>query len=224
MATCLQDKNPMVRRHALILLTQLILQDFLKWRGMLLFRFLATAADNDSEMSEFAKTLLKNTLRSKYPDFFAHHFAECVVVFNGYVDHPTYVAAASSGSEGGSCPVTMEGVDLEGRNRRSARLKLYAMMMEDFSEEQKIAVSAKLVQDIVGHFVDAASSRKGENDVSGAMEEALEDALIILQSPLLKVGRKTNENGEEDGGEDEGGIITPLKSKSLTPSATSTAL
>lgn len=202
MAACLQDKNPMVRRHALILLTQLILQDFLKWRGMLLFRFLATAADTDSEMSEFAKTLLKNTLRSKYPDFFAHHFAECVIVFNGYIDHPTYVAAASSGSEGGSCPVTMEGVDLEGRNRRSARLKLYAMMMEDFSEEQKIAVSAKLVQDIVGHFVDAASSRKDENNVSDAMEEALEDALIILQSPLLKVGKKTNENGEEEGGDE----------------------
>ena len=218
MATCLQDKNPMVRRHALILLTQLILQDFLKWRGMLLFRFLATAADNDSEMSEFAKTLLKNTLRSKYPDFFAHHFAECVVVFNGYVDHPTYVAAASSGSEGGSCPVTMEGVDLEGRNHRSARLRLYAMMMEDFTEEQKIAVSAKLVQDIVGHFVDAASSHKSESTVSNAMEEALEDALIILQSPLLKVGRKNNENGDEEGvdeleGEEESSKAALAKAK-----------
>ena len=40
MAVCLQDENAIVRRHALILLTQLLLQDYLKWRGMLLFRFL----------------------------------------------------------------------------------------------------------------------------------------------------------------------------------------
>ena len=39
----LQDSTVMVRRHALILLTQLLLQDFIKWRGLLLFRFLATA-------------------------------------------------------------------------------------------------------------------------------------------------------------------------------------
>jgi hypothetical protein len=33
----------LVRKHALILLTQLLLQDYIKWRGLLLFRFLATA-------------------------------------------------------------------------------------------------------------------------------------------------------------------------------------
>ena len=45
MARCLQDTHVLVRRHALVLLTQLVLQDYLKWRGMLLFRFLATAVD-----------------------------------------------------------------------------------------------------------------------------------------------------------------------------------
>ena len=40
LAACLQDSDALVRKHALILLTQLLLQDFLKWRGMLLFRFI----------------------------------------------------------------------------------------------------------------------------------------------------------------------------------------
>jgi hypothetical protein len=38
-----QDTSVLVRKHALILLTQLLLQDYIKWRGLLLFRFLATA-------------------------------------------------------------------------------------------------------------------------------------------------------------------------------------
>jgi hypothetical protein len=196
MASCLQDSCVMVRRHALVLLTQLLLQDFLKWRGMLLFRFLATPVDSDLEMANFARTLLKSTLHTKYPDIFAHHFSEALIVFNGYTDHPAYVAAALSGSDGGSCAVTMEGVDMEGANRRSRRLKLYAMMMEDFTEEQKIAVTAKLVQDILAHAVDVIHARRSNADTSKnkAFEDVLEDALLVLQSPLLKIGRNKNDD------------------------------
>lgn len=70
LAKCLQDTHVIVRKHAIILLTQLLLQDYLKWRGMLLFRFLATATDSDSDTAEFAKLILKKTILSKYPDFF----------------------------------------------------------------------------------------------------------------------------------------------------------
>ena len=42
----------MVRRHALLLLSRLLLQDFLKWRGLLLFRFLACLADNDTQVAQ----------------------------------------------------------------------------------------------------------------------------------------------------------------------------
>ena len=97
-----------MRRHALVLLTQLVLQDYIKWRGMLLFRFLATAVDANIEFCDFAKTILKKTLLIKHPHFFAQHFSECVVVMNGCIDHPVYTAAASSGADGGSCAVTME--------------------------------------------------------------------------------------------------------------------
>jgi hypothetical protein len=75
---------------------------------MLLFRFLATAVDSDPEMADFAKTVLKKTLNTKYPDFIALHFAESVVVLNDCKEHPAYIAAAASGAEGDSCAVTME--------------------------------------------------------------------------------------------------------------------
>ena len=78
-----------------MLLTQLVLQDYLKWRGMLLFRFLATAVDIEPEMSDFARTLLTRTIAVKFPDFLSQHFSEAVLVFNGCVTHPVYVSAAA---------------------------------------------------------------------------------------------------------------------------------
>jgi condensin-2 complex subunit D3 len=55
--TVAQDPHPMVRRHALLLLSRLLLQDFLKWRGLLLFRFLACLADGDPQVAQVRVTL-----------------------------------------------------------------------------------------------------------------------------------------------------------------------
>ena len=96
LACCLQDKDALVRKHALILLTQLLLQDFLKWRGMLLFRFIATSTDSNTEIAEIAKNILTKTLVTKFPsDFYCQHFAESVLVFNECVDHPLYTGTCT---------------------------------------------------------------------------------------------------------------------------------
>lgn len=47
-----------------------------------------------------------------------------------------------------------QGVDLTGPKKRNARLRLYGFMMADFSEEQKIQVTAKIVQDMLSYAVD----------------------------------------------------------------------
>ena len=41
-----------------------------------------------------------------------------------------------------------------GPKRRNARLRLYGFMMEDFTEEQKIQVAARIVQDLLAYAVD----------------------------------------------------------------------
>jgi hypothetical protein len=46
-ARCLQDESTLIRRHALTLMSQLLLQDYLKWRGLLLHRYLAVLVDKD---------------------------------------------------------------------------------------------------------------------------------------------------------------------------------
>ena len=93
--------------------------------------------DKDEEMAEFAKSVLQKTLNVKYPDFFAIHFSECILVMNGctgknwdccwywcwwyllsevtwsvlsiyWIDHPVFTAVASSGADGDSCAVNMD--------------------------------------------------------------------------------------------------------------------
>ena len=66
MAGCLQDTDVTIRRHTMILLTQLLVQDYLKWRGLLLFRYLASAADPDPETADLCKALIKGTVLGKF--------------------------------------------------------------------------------------------------------------------------------------------------------------
>ena len=186
---------------------------------MLLFRFLATAADTDRDTSEFAKSLLKKTILSKYPDFFCQHFCEAIVVYNGWLAHPAYQAAQASGSEGGSSVVTLDGVNLSGISKKKSRFLLYSFMADGFSEEQKIHVTAKIVDDILSYAIDSNTCSNNNNSNSNNMnnnnmdndnttntstsipyEDTLEDAFLILRSPLLKIGTKKNnsDNPDED--------------------------
>ena len=42
-------------------------------------------------MAEFAKSVLKKTLNVKYPDFFALHFSECILVLNDCTGNNDFV-------------------------------------------------------------------------------------------------------------------------------------
>jgi hypothetical protein len=50
MAGCLHDPTPSVRKHALVTLVGLLQEDYLKWKGLLLFRMLSCTVDDDTEV------------------------------------------------------------------------------------------------------------------------------------------------------------------------------
>lgn len=97
MARCLQDESGLIRRHAMSLISQLLLQDYLKWRGLLLHRYLAILVDKDPRIAEVAEYMLFTPLLRKCPSLFLNHFVEALVVLNGCVDHDSYKAALSQG-------------------------------------------------------------------------------------------------------------------------------
>ena len=100
MALSMQDPSVMVRKHALASMTQLLMQDYLKWKGFLPYRFLSMVTDPHPDVSEFARNVLKTTIGQRYPGMFTSHFPETVVILNNCRDHPIYTAVAQSCVDG----------------------------------------------------------------------------------------------------------------------------
>jgi condensin-2 complex subunit D3 len=201
----------MVKKNAIMLLSSLLLQDYIKWRGLLFHRFLAAVADEDDEVSQLAQTALCGPLLQKQPSLFANHFVGAVFVFNTCKAHPIYTAEASSGGSGFT--VDFEGDSLAGSDGYQKRREVYEVMLANMNDEQKLEVTARLVKEVLGGALetsgDLSAVCKFSSDgiksstklASGRIEAAtnvLTDTLAVLTSPQIKVGRKGAEDAEDE--------------------------
>ena len=55
-AACLKDDSALVRRQTLTLLTHLLQEDYIKWKGTLYFRFVSTLVDDDPELRKYGQS------------------------------------------------------------------------------------------------------------------------------------------------------------------------
>jgi len=72
----------LVKKNAILLLSSLLLQDYIKWRGLFVHRFLAVVADKDNEVSMLAQAALCGPLLEKQPTLLCNHFVGAIFVFN----------------------------------------------------------------------------------------------------------------------------------------------
>lgn len=84
-SSCLKDPCFLVRKQTLTLLTRLLQEDYIKWRGSLFFHFVSTLVD--PELSRFAEFCLEHLLLVRHPGMFYQHFVECIFFFNSYEKH-----------------------------------------------------------------------------------------------------------------------------------------
>jgi hypothetical protein len=105
-AGAIRDPSPTVRRHALVLLAQLVGSDYLKWRAPIFYRFAAAIADVDADVRDAAHAALMGPLLSKDRLLLQSHFMDLLFVLTGCVAHPAYArlaaAATGAGRRGGS--------------------------------------------------------------------------------------------------------------------------
>ena len=112
----------------------------------------------------------------------------------------------------------------------SASVRLYAFLMDTFTEEQKISATARLVQDVLSHALETlptlptAATAAAATGTSGApagdggeggvdpvapLEEALEDTLLILQVTACNISKAaTSSFAHYEGFKDDGSILT----------------
>jgi condensin-2 complex subunit D3 len=229
LAACLRDPHPLVRRHTLRLLSQLLLEDYLKWRGPLLFRFLACLVDADEPVRAGAEALLTGPLATKTPGLFAAHFVEAVFVLSGCRAHPQYAVMVDVIASGGAtraadgddvaghdvaaprAPVaphtSAASLVLGGPDGRRLRMHVYAKMLAWMTPEQRVTVASKLVHDVLGAVLDGtmplAATHGDAGDASAWNAPAGSTEALVLEVLQVLGSRNIRLGGVEGAAEDD---------------------
>ncbi|KAG2425453.1 hypothetical protein HXX76_013663 [Chlamydomonas incerta] len=208
LAAAVRDPHELVRRQALALLANLLLRDYVKWRGALVHRFLLALVDESAGVRQLATYLLGDSLAAKAPLLAYNHFIESLFVLN---DCTSGVHASSRGAGGAGSELAAElalhsaaegggGFHLKGASpiMRAKRDIIYTTLLRRMSPEHRFAAAAKLVAEVLGGVVDgllpltggAAAAGGGgaaAAGVAGGADEVLGDALRLLACKDMKV-------------------------------------
>uniref|UniRef100_A0A8B9FTW5 Non-SMC condensin II complex subunit D3 n=1 Tax=Amazona collaria TaxID=241587 RepID=A0A8B9FTW5_9PSIT len=87
---CLKDPHPFIRKQTLILLTNLLQEEFVRWKNCLFFRFVTVLVDPCPDIARFGEFCLVHLLLKRNPVMFSQHFIECIFHFNSYEKHEKY--------------------------------------------------------------------------------------------------------------------------------------
>jgi condensin-2 complex subunit D3 len=194
------------------MLSSLLLQDYIKWRGLLFHRFLVATSDSDESVAQLAEITLCGPLLTKHPKLFFNNFVESLFVLNKCTAHPIYLAAEASGDNGAGIAVGFKGIHLDGSAGRLKRLHMYQLMLSKMTDEEKIGITARLAKDVLGAAVSPENDLGRvcrqtptlrlafKSDIEDLGRESaysvLSDAFAILTSPSLRVGKTSSSDDE----------------------------
>ncbi|GAB9463036.1 Condensin-2 complex subunit d3 [Globisporangium polare] len=192
-ALSLLDDSPLIRRSALLLFSQLILQDYIKWRESLLRFFIRAVVDEDEELANLARHVLCGPLRQKSPHLFSNKFIEMIFVFNNYQGRVNFT-------------LDRDGVDeiaLPGNARFPQRFQLYRFLLQNMSDEQKLQISMKLCNEVLEEVTDGKLPlcKNPSQITDNGTEAVLKDTFAILCSSDIKLSSSKDGDDDVDGEE-----------------------
>ncbi|XP_047549091.1 condensin-2 complex subunit D3 isoform X1 [Lutra lutra] len=171
---CLKDSNPFIRKQTLILLTNLLQEEFVKWKGSLFFRFVSTLIDSHPDIASFGEFCLAHLLLKRNPVMFFQHFIECIFHFNNYEKHEKYNKFPQSERE-------KRLFSLKGKTNKQKRMKIYKFLLEHFTDEQRFNITSKICLSILASFAD------GILPLDMEASELLSDTFEVLSSKEIKL-------------------------------------
>uniref|UniRef100_A0A8C2GSV3 Condensin-2 complex subunit D3 n=1 Tax=Cyprinus carpio TaxID=7962 RepID=A0A8C2GSV3_CYPCA len=189
-SACLRDKDPIVREQTLIMLTNLLQEEYVKWKGALFFRFAIVLVDPDPAIVDLCEYCLVDLLLKKSPLMFSQHFIECIFHFNSYEKHKKYNKFLQTESE-------KSRFSLKGRQNQGKRFRIYRFLLKNFTDEQRFNITTKICQDILATFVDS------ELPLDSDGSELLADTFDILSLKEMKLTAMSGPAAGEEPQEDE---------------------
>ncbi|XP_029429112.1 condensin-2 complex subunit D3 [Rhinatrema bivittatum] len=183
-SVCLRDKDPFIRKQTLIMLTNLLQEEFVKWKGSLFFRFISVVVDPDPDISRFGEFCLVHLLLKRNPVMFSQHFIECIFHFNSYEKHEKYNKFPQSERE-------KKLFSLKGKDNKEKRMKIYKFLLEHFTDEQRFNITTKLSQNVLACFVD------GILPLDMEANDLLSDTFNVLSCKEIKLSAMRSKPGED---------------------------
>ncbi|KAM7385039.1 hypothetical protein PAMP_001138 [Pampus punctatissimus] len=173
-SACLQDTEAVIREQALIMLTNLLQEEFVKWKGSLFFRFMVALVDPVPAIASLCEYCLLYLLLKKNPEMFSQHFIECIFHFNSYSKHTSYNKFPQSERE-------KDRFSLKGAHHREKRFRIYRFLLEHFTDTQRFNITMKINQTVLACFADEELPL----DADGA--EILSETFNILSLKEMKL-------------------------------------
>ncbi|KAL2078279.1 hypothetical protein ACEWY4_025964 [Coilia grayii] len=201
-SACLADPSPDVRNTALVMLTNLLQEEYLKWKDSLFFRYAAAMADSVGEIAKLCEYCLVDRLLKKNPQMFYQHFIECIVHFNSYDKHRKYNKFPQTEREKAM-------FSLRGPANQGKRFKIYKFLLKHFTDEQRFNTTNRIRKEILDGFVDQTMPL----DEDGAA--LLSDTFDVLALKELKLSATTSTADGADEAQDEQAIIVKTIQKKL---------
>ncbi|XP_048471537.1 condensin-2 complex subunit D3 isoform X2 [Rhincodon typus] len=189
-AVCLKDDDPFIRKQTLVMLTNLLQEEFIKWKGSLFFRFVSVLVDSDESIRRFAEFCLVYLLLKRNPVMFSQHFIECILHFNGYEKHEKYNKFPQTERE-------KKLFSLKGNKNLEKRMTIYKFLLEHFTDEQRFSITNKIAQNILACFVD------GVLPLDMEANELLSDTFVVMSCKEIKLSSMKTKPGDEAQMEDE---------------------
>ncbi|KAM7408019.1 hypothetical protein PAMA_001936 [Pampus argenteus] len=189
-SACLRDTEAVIREQTLIMLTNLLQEEFVKWKGSLFFRFMVALVDPVPAIASLCEYCLLYLLLKKNPEMFSQHFIECIFHFNSYSKHKSYNKFPQSERE-------KDRFSLKGAQHREKRFRIYRFLLEHFTDTQRFNITIKINQTVLACFADEELPL----DADGA--EILSETFNILSLKEMKLQAISVLSGNTAGEEPE---------------------
>ncbi|KAM3922202.1 condensin-2 complex subunit D3 [Leptodactylus fuscus] len=189
-SVCLKDRDPFIRKQTLIMLTNLLQEEFVKWKGSLFFHFVSVLVDPDPDIAKFGEFCLVHLLLKRNPVMFSQHFIECIFHFTSYEKHDKYNKFSQTERE-------RKLFSLKGKDNKEKRMKIYKFLLEHFTDEQRFNLTTKISQNVLACFVD------GLLPIDMEANELLSDLFEIMSCKEIKLSAMRSKPGEDNAGVDD---------------------
>ncbi|XP_021231653.1 condensin-2 complex subunit D3 isoform X2 [Numida meleagris] len=181
---CLKDPHPFIRKQTLILITNLLQEEFVKWKDCLFFRFISVLVDPNPDIARFAEFCLVHLLLKRNPVMFSQHFIECIFHFNSYEKHEKYNRFPQSER-------AKNLFSLRGKDNREKRMHIYKFLLDHFTDEQRFSITTKISHSVLACFVD------GVLPLDLEASELLSDTFAILSCKEIKLSTMRSKPDED---------------------------